>query len=150
MPAIATKTTCGSLRKHGVRTETTICSIGADGYLVTSEYFRVDWSSAYQRDDRPAVSKGVCGRVATEEDAVALYERSCEAAEAWYEANRQHDKVEGRTIQIDRSGVGQGWRNATASDLPANILAEIECEIIDGGKESTGRYVATNGCVYRW
>ena len=56
----------------------------------------------------------------------------------------------GQTIQHDNSGVGHNWRTTTADDLPANIREEIECEIIDGGKESCDDYTATNGQHYRW
>jgi hypothetical protein len=33
---------------------------------------------------------------------------------------------------------------------PANIVNEIEAEIIDGEKESCDDYVASNGRHYRW
>lgn len=56
----------------------------------------------------------------------------------------------GAQIQIDRSGQGHAWRNIDASAIPANIVMEIEGEIIDGGNESCGDYVASNGLHYRW
>jgi hypothetical protein len=57
----------------------------------------------------------------------------------------------GCQVQYDHSG-GQGhcWRNQSASDIPANIVLEIEGEIIDGGRESCDDFVASNGCHYRW
>ena len=54
------------------------------------------------------------------------------------------------TIYIDRSGVGHSWRPVAADDLPANVREEIECEIIDGGKDSCDDYVASNGLHYSW
>lgn len=56
----------------------------------------------------------------------------------------------GATVQRDNSGVGHNWRTVAADDLPANIREEIECEIIDGGKESCADYTASNGLHYRW
>lgn len=58
--------------------------------------------------------------------------------------------VLGRTIQIDDSGVGHCWRDALAGDVPANIVEEIEAEIIDGSQDECDDYVASNGCHYRW
>lgn len=57
----------------------------------------------------------------------------------------------GCQIQWDHSG-GQGhcWRDVAGDDLPANIREEIECEIIDGGKDECDDYVASNGQHYRW
>ena len=56
----------------------------------------------------------------------------------------------GCQVQIDRSGQGHAWRNVDACDLPANIVLEIEGEIIDGGNETNERYVGSNGLHYRW
>lgn len=56
----------------------------------------------------------------------------------------------GSQVQVDRSGVGHRWVNATADDLPASIRQEIEGEMIDGGQESCDDYVASNGLHYRW
>lgn len=58
--------------------------------------------------------------------------------------------VAGCQIQYDNSGVGHNWRDIDASDIPANIREEIECEIIEGGKEECDDYVASNGLHYRW
>ena len=55
-----------------------------------------------------------------------------------------------RTIEVDMSGIGQGWRTCNESDIPANIEIEIECEILDGANETCERYVASNGIAYRW
>jgi hypothetical protein len=56
----------------------------------------------------------------------------------------------GSQIQVDRSGVGHCWVNVSAGDIPANIVLEIECEIIDGGREECDDFVASNGVHYRW
>lgn len=56
----------------------------------------------------------------------------------------------GRQVQVDRSGVGHAWVDVDAGDIPANIRVEIECEIIDGGKEECDDHVASNGLHYRW
>jgi hypothetical protein len=56
----------------------------------------------------------------------------------------------GKQVQHDASGVGHAWRNIDASDIPANIVQEIEGEIIDGGKDACEKYVASNGLCYRW
>jgi hypothetical protein len=57
----------------------------------------------------------------------------------------------GCQIQQDLSG-GQGhcWRDVPATDIPANIREEIECEIYDGGVQETDGYRASNGLWYRW
>lgn len=59
-------------------------------------------------------------------------------------------EVCGKTIQLDRSGVGHAWRNVSENELPANISEEIAAEILDGGRESCDDYVASNGQHYRW
>lgn len=56
----------------------------------------------------------------------------------------------GTQIQIDRSGVGHNWRNIAREEIPANIVTEIEGEIIDGGKDECSDFVASNGLHYRW
>jgi hypothetical protein len=56
----------------------------------------------------------------------------------------------GKTIQIDRSGVGQCWEAADEIDCPADISEEIAAEILDGGKKTCQKYLATNGINYRW
>lgn len=65
-------------------------------------------------------------------------------------ANEIDALVCGCQVQVDHSGVGHCWRDVTADDLPANIRQEIECEIIDGGREECDDYVASNGLHYRW
>jgi len=62
----------------------------------------------------------------------------------------QHD-VCGCLIQHDESG-GQGhcWRVCDAMDCQPSVQLEIECEIIDGKRESCSDYVASNGQHYRW
>jgi len=56
----------------------------------------------------------------------------------------------GCQVQIDRSGVGHDFRDIAREDIPANIVEEIEGEILDGGKESCDDFVASNGLHYRW
>ncbi len=56
----------------------------------------------------------------------------------------------GCNVQQDLSGVGHCWRDVAAQDIPANIVLEIEGEIIDGGKDECDGYVASNGLHYRW
>lgn len=56
----------------------------------------------------------------------------------------------GKQVQIDRSGAGRDYRDIAADDIPASIVLQIECEIIDGGKESCDDFVASNGLHYRW
>ena len=57
----------------------------------------------------------------------------------------------GCQIQRDNSeGQGHCWKNVDREDLPADIVTEIECEILDGGKDECGDYVASNGQHYRW
>ncbi len=56
----------------------------------------------------------------------------------------------GNQVQYDNSGVGHNWRDIDADALPADIREEIECEMIDGGKDECESYVASNGCHYRW
>lgn len=53
-----------------------------------------------------------------------------------------------KQIQHDNSGVGHNWRNIDQDDIPANILEEIEGEMIDG--DECENYVASNGLHYRW
>jgi hypothetical protein len=55
----------------------------------------------------------------------------------------------GNQVQVDRSGVGHAWTNIDREDIPANIVEELEGEMIDGGKDS-GEMTASNGLRYRW
>lgn len=64
-------------------------------------------------------------------------------------ANEITTTVADHQIQIDRSGQGHNWRNIDREDIPANIILEIEGEIIDG-KQDSGQIVASNGLNYRW
>ncbi len=64
--------------------------------------------------------------------------------------NQTYRLVGGSRVQVDRSGVGHCWVDVALDDLPANIRVEIECEIIDGGVESTDCYRTSNGLRYRW
>lgn len=63
--------------------------------------------------------------------------------------NTNETTICGKTIQHDASGQGHAWATIDASDIPANIREEIECEIIDGKRES-GELVGSNGLHYRW
>ena len=54
----------------------------------------------------------------------------------------------GKTIQIDRSGVGHNWRNLPAADLTDDLADTIAAEIIDGAA-GYGR-VNVGGLWYRW
>lgn len=56
----------------------------------------------------------------------------------------------GNQVQIDRSGVGHNWRNIDREDIPASIVLELEGEMIDGGKETCEKFIASNGLHYRW
>jgi hypothetical protein len=66
------------------------------------------------------------------------------------DANEPGTTVCGVQVQHDNSSVGHNWRNIDANDIPANVVVEIEGEIIDGGKESCEDFVASNGLHYRW
>ena len=59
-------------------------------------------------------------------------------------------EINGKKIQVDRSGAGHHWVAADQDFLPANVQAEIEGEIIDGKVEHTGDFTASNGQHYRW
>lgn len=56
----------------------------------------------------------------------------------------------GCQVQVDRSGVGHCWVDVNVEGIPANIRMEIECEIIDGGKDECEDFIASNGLHYRW
>lgn len=64
--------------------------------------------------------------------------------------NASETLVCGNRVQWDNSGVGHNWRDIDDGDIPANVREEIECEMIDGGKDACECYVASNGCHYRW
>lgn len=59
-------------------------------------------------------------------------------------------EIENKTIQVDTSGAGQGWRVADENSCPANVQQEIAAEIIDGKVTETRDYLASNGIHYRW
>jgi hypothetical protein len=61
-----------------------------------------------------------------------------------------HVSIEGKTIQFDASGRGHAWRNATSDNCPSHIQDEIAAEIIDGGKDESDGFTASNGQRYRW
>ena len=54
----------------------------------------------------------------------------------------------GKTIQIDRSGVGSNWRNLPAADLTDDLADILTAEILDSPKDY-GR-VDVGGVHYRW
>ena len=58
--------------------------------------------------------------------------------------------VADKTIQHDNSGCGHNWRTISADQIHADVRTEIECEIIDSGKDACSDYVASNGLHYRW
>lgn len=58
--------------------------------------------------------------------------------------------INGNQIQIDRSGQGHNWRDIDAQDIPASVREEIEGEMVDGGKNEIGCFIASNGQHYRW
>ena len=64
--------------------------------------------------------------------------------------NETETLVCGCQVQHDASGQGHAWRDIDAEDIPANVREEIECEILDGGKDECDNYVASNGLHYRW
>lgn len=59
-------------------------------------------------------------------------------------------KLCGKQIQHDNSGVGHNWHNIAADSLTPDERAELECEIIDGKRETCEDFVAANGLHYRW
>ena len=59
-------------------------------------------------------------------------------------------KINGISIQYDKSGVGHCWVAADENDCPPSIQEEIAAEIIDGKVSECEDYVASNGCHYRW
>lgn len=58
--------------------------------------------------------------------------------------------VAGCRVQYDNSGVGHNFKDVDREDIPANIVEEIECEIIDGENDECDDFVASNGLHYRW
>ena len=54
----------------------------------------------------------------------------------------------GKTIQIDRSGVGHNWQNLPAADLTDDLADVLTAEILDSPKHY-GR-VNVGGVHYRW
>ncbi len=58
--------------------------------------------------------------------------------------------IAGKTIYIDMSGIGCGWRLCRERDCPLDIQEEIAAEILDGGVEETEDFVAGNGIHYCW
>ena len=56
----------------------------------------------------------------------------------------------GHQVQVDTSGVGHNWRDISREDIPADIVEEIEGEILDGGLDSCDLFVGSNGVHYRW
>ncbi len=59
-------------------------------------------------------------------------------------------KVAGKNIQIDLSGIGTYWVDATEDNLPTSIQAEIALLIVSCGIVEDDCYVASNGLRYRW
>ena len=65
-------------------------------------------------------------------------------------ANANVIEIEGAVIEMDRSGLGNCWEVCYEGDVPAQIVEEITCEIIDGKQAECDNYVASNGFHYRW
>lgn len=59
-------------------------------------------------------------------------------------------KIDVKSIQYDKSGVGHCWVAADQENCPADIQGEIAGEIIDGEKDECGDFLASNGQHYRW
>lgn len=65
--------------------------------------------------------------------------------------NAEIETVYGSQVQQDLSnGQGHCWRNVAREDIPANVVLEIEGEMIDGGQDECSDFVASNGQHYRW
>lgn len=71
-----------------------------------------------------------------------------EAVQAAINASNPAAIVCGRTIQIDRSGVGCAWRNLPIADLTDDLADILAAEILDSPKDH-GR-VSVGGVHYRW
>ena len=56
--------------------------------------------------------------------------------------------IGGYTVQLDRSGQGHAWRDATVHDI-GSVMAELEGWIIDGGAKDGDTRRASNGLMYR-
>jgi hypothetical protein len=98
---------------------------------------RIDWANDVTAGrDRDDTSCPHCGHADT----------------AYLEADDDDggDLVCGNQVQHDNSGVGHNWRDIAASDIPANIIEEIEGEMIDGKKDECEDFVGSNGLHYRW
>lgn len=72
------------------------------------------------------------------------------AFKAAHESANKRFKAIGPQVQFDPSGQGHAWRNIADDDIPADVVQEIEGEIIDGGQETCDDFVASNGQHYRW
>lgn len=69
----------GGLATYGCEAEVTMCPMGVDGYHIHTTYREI----TARRD-----AAGICGTVATIEEAESLYERAVESARQWFAANR--------------------------------------------------------------
>jgi hypothetical protein len=71
--------------------------------------------------------------------------------ELWKGPSSEETTVCGNVVQLDKSG-GQGhcWRTIDRDDISADILMELEGEMIDGGKETCESFRASDGQYYRW
>lgn len=64
--------------------------------------------------------------------------------------NATETKVCGRRVSRDASdGRGHCWRAVDRDDLPAQVVEEIEGEIV-GGRTTCADFVGGNGQHYRW
>ena len=71
-----------------------------------------------------------------------------EAVQAAINASNPAAIVCGKTIQIDRSGVGANWRNLPAADLTDDLADILAAEILDSPKDYWR--VDVGGVHYRW
>ncbi len=62
----------------------------------------------------------------------------------------------GNQVQYDKSGVGHCWVNIDACDIPANIVEELEGEMMEleskivGDSDKWNTMTGSNGIHYRW
>jgi hypothetical protein len=57
----------------------------------------------------------------------------------------------GHQVQVDRSGDhGHAWTDISRENIPAQVLLELEGEMIDGKVVECDKFRASNGLCYRW
>ena len=114
----------------------------------------VEWSRCYTQSRGAMVAvQSATDREHDEFDAAVVAARPeiAKKLEQFVESMaRQLSKVCGKQIMIDRSGQGHCWRTVSADYVPADIIEEIEGEILDGGMDTCEDFVASDGQHYRW